>query len=81
LDIFPSHEEEIAYRIEFFGDKIDNIAEFNPYSGKTIKKRPKVAIYPNTHYVTANVSMEDIIENINKDLELRIYELEKITDY
>ena len=77
LDIFPSHEENIAYRIEFFGDKIDNIAEFDPYSGKTIKKRSKVAIYPNTHYVTANVTMEDVIENINNDLELRIYELEK----
>jgi excinuclease ABC subunit B len=77
LDIFPSHEESIAYRIEFFGNIIDNISEINPYTGRTIINRPKIAVYPNTHYVTANVTMEEIIENIKIDLETQIYNLEK----
>jgi excinuclease ABC subunit B len=76
LDIFPSHEEDAAYRIEFFGDKIDSLAEFNPYSGKTVRNRSKIAVYPNTHYVTANVTMEDVIENIKKDLGKRTCDLE-----
>ena len=76
LDIFPSHEEDAAYRIEFFGDKIDSLAEFNPYSGKTVRNRSKIAVYPNTHYVTANVTMEDVIENIKKDLGKRTRDLE-----
>jgi excinuclease ABC subunit B len=77
LDIFPSHEENIAYRIEFFGDIIESISEFSPYTGKTIRERLKIAVYPNTHYVTANVTMEKVIENIQKDLEVRLSELKK----
>ncbi|MGA1862220.1 excinuclease ABC subunit UvrB [Deferribacter thermophilus] len=72
LEVFPSHEDSIAYRIEFFGDEVDAISEFDPITGKTIRNRPKVAIYPNTHYVTANVPMDEAIRQIKMDLAKRV---------
>ncbi|MDY6821515.1 MAG: excinuclease ABC subunit UvrB, partial [Deferribacterota bacterium] len=76
LDIFPSHEENIAYRVEFFGDEIENISEFDPLTGKTVRERQKVTVYPNTHYVTANVTIDDVINNIKIDLDKRVKEFE-----
>ena len=74
LDVFPSHEEDLAYRVGFFGDEIEFLAEIDPVTGKTIRNRDKLAIYPNTHYVTANVTLDDAIKNIKNDLEVRLNE-------
>jgi len=68
VEVFPSHEDSLAYRIEFFGDEVERLSEFDPITGKTIKERPKIAIYPNTHYVTSSVGIDDIIKQIKKDL-------------
>jgi excinuclease ABC subunit B len=76
LEVFPAHEDSIAYRIEFFGDEVDRISEFDPLTGKTLKDRPKVAIYPNTHYVTSSVSKDQAIAIIKKELAQRCQELE-----
>ncbi|MGA1846648.1 excinuclease ABC subunit UvrB [Deferribacter abyssi] len=76
LEVFPSHEDSLAYRIEFFGDEVDAISEFDPVTGKTIKNRPKIAIYPNTHYVTAKITIEDAIKQIKMDLIKRVQEFE-----
>jgi len=77
LEVFPSHESDIAYRIEFFGNEIDRISEFDPITGKTITTRSKVAVYPNTHYVTTKVTIEQAIKEIQMDLKIRVAELEK----
>ncbi|MBZ4643991.1 MAG: excinuclease subunit [Deferribacteres bacterium] len=77
LEIFPSHEDKIAYRIEFFGDEIDRIAEFDPLTGRTIQTRPKIAIYPNTHYVTSKVTIDEAIKQIKRDLLERVAYFEK----
>ncbi|MGE4318797.1 MAG: excinuclease ABC subunit UvrB [Deferribacterales bacterium] len=76
LEVFPAHEDSIAYRIEFFGDEVDRISEFDPLTGKTIRNRPKIAIYPNTHYVTEAVSRDDAIANIKSELAVRCTQLE-----
>lgn len=68
LEVFPAHEDSVAYRIEFFGDEVDRISEFDPITGKTIRERPKLAIYPATHYVTQKISREEAISNIKKEL-------------
>src|SRR6185295_10086603 len=52
LEIFPSHYENMAWRISFFGDEIEEIAEFDPLTGKTGAKLNKVRVYANSHYVT-----------------------------
>lgn len=77
LEVFPSHEDKLAYRIEFFGDEIDRISEFDPLTGQTLQTRPKIAIYPNTHYVTSKVTVEDAIKQIKKDLLERVAYFEK----
>jgi excinuclease ABC subunit B len=76
LEVFPAHEDSIAYRIEFFGDEVDRISEFDPITGKTIKERPKIAIYPNTHYVTTTIDMNNAVAIIKKELAERCAELD-----
>ncbi|MEC9491981.1 excinuclease ABC subunit UvrB [Flexistipes sp.] len=77
VEVFPSHEDSLAYRIEFFGDEVERLSEFDPITGKTIKERPKIAVYPNTHYVTSAVSVDKIIKQIKSDLLERTAILEK----
>jgi len=77
IEVFPSHEDSLAYRIEFFGDEVERLSEFDPITGKTLKERPKIAVYPNTHYVTSAVSVDKIIKQIKSDLLERTAILEK----
>ena len=68
IEIFPSHEDETAYRLEFFGDSLDRISEFHAISGKTIQELTHLSVYPNTHYVTSAITMDSVIEQMKKDL-------------
>ena len=68
IEIFPSHEDETAYRLEFFGDTLDRISEFNAITGKTINELTELSVYPNTHYVTSAITMDIVIEQMKKDL-------------
>jgi excinuclease ABC subunit B len=77
VDIFPSHHDNTAIRIEFFGDEIDSLKEIDPLKGTTIKTVKKVAIYPGSHYVAPKYRHEMAIENIKKELEERLIQLEE----
>ena len=68
IEIFPSHEDETAYRLEFFGDTLDRISEFNAITGKTINELTELSVYPNTHYVISAITMDSVIEQMKKDL-------------
>lgn len=68
IELFPSHEDSIAYRIEFFGDTIDRLSEFDFLTGKTIKEMDSLSIYPNTHYVTNTITMDDVVKQMKNDL-------------
>lgn len=68
IEIFPSHEDETAYRLEFFGDTLDRISEFNAITGKTVNELTELSVYPNTHYVTSAITMDSVIEQMKKDL-------------
>ena len=52
VEVFPPFEEEVAIRIEWFGDDIDSIAEVDPLRGKTLRKLKEVSIFPGSQYVT-----------------------------
>ncbi len=52
VEVFPAYEEDVALRIEFFGDMVDGIYEIDPLRGKTLRRLDKIAIYPASHYVT-----------------------------
>ena len=68
IEIFPSHEDETAYRLEFFGDTLDRISEFNAITGKTLNELTELSVYPNTHYVTNTITVDSVIEQMKKDL-------------
>lgn len=75
LDVFPSDSSTHAVRIEFFGDEVDRIYDFNPVTGEMIGLRNHVAIYPASHYVTTMEKREAAIESIKKELDARLAEL------
>jgi len=72
VDVFPSHHDNTALRIEFFGDRVDSIKEIDPLSGKTVRPVKKAAIYPGSHYVAPRDSYERAIGSIKKELEERL---------
>lgn len=76
LDIYPAGFDQKAIRIEFFGDEIDQISEFDPLTGKVISKITHVYIYPASHYATTSEKTEKAIISIEKELEERIKEFE-----
>ncbi|MEQ9620328.1 MAG: excinuclease ABC subunit UvrB, partial [Deltaproteobacteria bacterium] len=76
VDVFPSHHDNTALRIEFFGDQVDSIKEIDPIRGKTLRELKKAAIYPGSHYVAPKYRHEMAIENIKKELEERLEYLE-----
>lgn len=77
LDVFPSDSSTTAVRVEFFGDEVDRICEFNPISGELIVERNHVAIYPASHYVTTADKRERAIESIREELGYRLEELKR----
>jgi len=75
LEIFPSHYEDVAWRISFFGDEIEEIAEFDPLTGKKGTTLDKVRVYANSHYVTPGPTMKQAAEAIRFELTERLKEL------
>ncbi len=76
LEIFPSHYEDMAWRISFFGDDVEEIAEFDPLTGTTGAKLSSVRVYANSHYVTPGPTMKQAADAIKFELAERLKELE-----
>ncbi|MFZ2352402.1 excinuclease ABC subunit UvrB [Paucilactobacillus nenjiangensis] len=77
VEIFPASRDERALRIEFFGDEIDRIREVDSLTGEVIGDRDHVSIFPATHFMTNDDIMATAIDNIEKELEDRLKELDK----
>jgi len=77
VDIFPSHHDNTAIRIEFFGDQVDSLKEIDPLRGTTLRPVKKAAIYPGSLYVAPKYRHEKAIENIKKELKERLIQLEE----
>jgi excinuclease ABC subunit B len=77
VDIFPAYEEERAVRLEFFGDFIENIAEFDPLTGEVMRPLNKVAIYPSSHYVTSKDNLLRALDDIAAELDACLRQLLK----
>lgn len=71
LEIVPAYEEELAYRIEFFGDEIEKISEIDPLTGKKRAQLKKIGIYPGSHHVTPEEVRNDAIFQIRQELKER----------
>lgn len=74
LDIFPAHYEDRGWRISFFGDEIEKIAEFDVLTGHQTAELEEITVYPANHYVTPRPALSQAMTNIKKDLELRLEE-------
>jgi excinuclease ABC subunit B len=75
LEVFPSHYEDMAWRIAFFGDEIEEIAEFDPLTGKKIAALDYVKVYANSHYVTPGPTLKQAMGAIRHELTERLKEL------
>lgn len=75
VEIFPVSRDEHCIRVEFFGDEIDRIREVDALTGEIIGERDHVAIFPASHFVTREEKLRIAIENIEKELEVRLEEL------
>ncbi len=75
LEIFPSHYEDNAWRISFFGDEIEEIVEFDPLTGKKAAALDYVKVFPNSHHVTPGPTLKQAMEAIRHELSERLKEL------
>ena len=71
VDVFPAGEE-VAYRIEFFGDEIERITRINPLTGEIEKSLPALKIFPSSHYVTPYDKLKIAIGSIQHELDERL---------
>ena len=72
LEIFPSHLEDRAWRLSLFGDKLEQIEEFDPLTGDKVRDLNLVKVYANSHYITPKPTVEQAVINIRKELEITL---------
>jgi excinuclease ABC subunit B len=72
LDVFPSHSQDRAWKLSFFGDEIEEIWEFDTLTGGKLQKLERVSVYPNTHYATPMPTVLQAIGQMKKDLKERL---------
>ena len=75
VDIIPAYEE-VAVRVEFFGDEVDSLYYIHPLTGDVLQQRDELRIFPATHYVATEERMEKAIEAIKEELADRLEDLE-----
>ncbi len=75
LEVYPAYEE-IAVRIEFFGDEVERIVDVDPLTGEILAERDDIAIYPAKHFVTTADKMAIAMKDIQQELDDRLKELE-----
>ncbi|WP_138380432.1 excinuclease ABC subunit UvrB [Luteithermobacter gelatinilyticus] len=76
IEIFPSHYEDRAWRLDFFGDELEKITLFDPLTGEKINDLERVKLYANSHYVTPGPSLEQAMKTIRMELDERLKELQ-----
>ena len=72
LEIFPSHLEDRAWRLSLFGDKLEQIEEFDPLTGDRVRELSSVKVYANSHYITPKPTIEQAVINIKRELEVTL---------
>ena len=76
LEVQPAYED-LAVRVEFFGDDVERITELDPLTGEVLADRDKIDIYPARHFVTPREKLLEAIKDIEAELEERVKELEE----
>jgi len=76
LDIFPSHFEDRAWRLSFFGDEIEEIIEFDPLTGEKFENLDSIKIFANSHHVTPRPTLLQMLDKIKFEMKDRVAEFE-----
>ena len=77
VEIFPAHYENAAWRINFFGDEIEEIFEIDALTGKKLNKLDQIKLYANSHYVTPKPTLNQAIKQIKEELKIRLNQFYK----
>ncbi|MDH5201658.1 MAG: excinuclease ABC subunit UvrB [Nitrospirota bacterium] len=72
VEVYPSFSLDKGIRVEFFGNDIDAIHEFDPLTGERVRKLEKIALFPNSHWITPRERLEPALKGIEKEMEERI---------
>ncbi len=75
IDIFPAESDVEAVRVELFGDEIDNLSYFDPLTGESLRKVPRLTVYPKSHYVTPRDRVLETVEKVKLELRERLPQL------
>ena len=75
IDIYPADSDKAVVRVELFGDEIDRLSLFDPLTGEVLDKIVRYTIFPKSHYVTAQDTVDKAIVRIKEELEARLKEL------
>ena len=77
VEVYPSYDN-VALRIELFGDEVDQLVSFDPVTGRTLRRHDKVAVYPKSHFVTPRKQVLQAVERIKAELVERRGDLESV---
>jgi len=77
IELFPAHYEDRAWRISLFGDEVEAIHEIDPLTGEKTASLQSIKVYANSHYVTPRPTLLQAIEQIKRDLKIRLEELHR----
>ncbi len=72
VEVYPSFSQDRAIRLEFFGDTLDAISEVDPLSGSRIRKIGKIALFPNSHWLTPRDRLESALKNIEQEMKQQV---------
>ncbi|HKS93284.1 MAG TPA: excinuclease ABC subunit UvrB [Gammaproteobacteria bacterium] len=78
IDIFPAESEREALRVELLDDEVESLRMFDPLTGALSRSLPRYTVYPSSHYVTPRNKVLDAVENIKKELVIRLAELRQL---
>ena len=74
VEVWPAHEE-VAFRVELFGDEVERLAVINPVSGQVLQSQEELYVYPAKHFVTPEERIKEAVAGISKELEERLEQL------
>jgi len=75
IDVFPAESEREAVRIQLFDDEIDTLSWFDPLTNETLRKVPRLTIFPSSHYVTPKDRLINVLDDIKEELRGRLVQL------
>ena len=72
VEVWPAYYKDSAIRIEFFGDEIDRVSEFNPVTGEVIRRLTNIPIFPASHYITPKEKLQRAVKEIRRECDERV---------